>query len=516
MGRRNLHLLLSAIVLLVASYLRLMGVGEYPGWHTDEGTIVELAQHMSRGQVQYLGISRSFLFAGRMPGPIVLLALAIKTLGASILTLRLLVAFLTIISALLMYWAMWIISKDLWWTFSVALMYAILPRIVFYQRLGFSYHLGGALAIVGAALLWLYWDGGRKRYLVASAAVLGLGIASDLALLAFLIPVLVLAFLKRRPDVIWAGLAMMIPVGACVAWMCVSGNASWYEWQFVWSRVTFSLPMQIAALVVNFVSLWISDPWWGSAWIGLLFIPDRRQRAFLAAFWGLAWLGTARSVIVTGLGYYHQIPVFPLWAIGVGSLLRFGLPHAEKRIRAALVTLIEGVGDGKSAGWLVKRLPMLGTAMVLFALLSPLMTGIMRVPGVAVALPIEKVLLDASDAQSTIAYVNQRVRRCDLVVASPTLAWAIDSRVTGFQVSQAYLHHHTAYFPADMPHERFAYNADYHTALYAVIDPVWRNWGVSNIPAVREMTTEIQSRWHLEKRIGEVAIYRNPESPVCH
>ncbi len=518
----SLPWVLLLIVLLIAIALRFAELDISPGWYSDEGTMLELARHLSNGNVEYLGINRSFLLAGRMPLFVVLLAIAVKLWGVKMLTLRMLTASLAVISEVLLYWLIWKQSKDAWWAFSVAFVYAILPRIVFYQRLGFSYHLGGLLVLIGVNLLWLYWNEGKRKYALFAAVVLGLATLSDLALLVFFLPLIAVVLLKRWQDVFWGGILFMTPFVLYVLGMHIGvGEAFWYDWQFTWSRVATSLPAQIATSVLNFTFLSLLDPWWELAWLGLLFIPGKKERGFHLLFWGLSWLGIARSALIFGVGYYYQIPVFPLWAIGVGSLLRFGLPIAENRLRASMIALIAVIKSRRSIlDNFVTHLAVFGTALIIFALLLPLVVLPLAIfVGQPMArimdLPVNNVLVDVNDSQRTVTYINQQVHPCDLVITSPALAWAIDSRTTDFQVSQAFLHNPTQHFPSDIPRERFAYNVDYHTARYAIIDPVWRNWGMPNMPSVVEMTQEIQSRWKLDRRIGTIAIYQNPTPPAC-
>ncbi|RME56324.1 hypothetical protein D6779_10785 [Candidatus Parcubacteria bacterium] len=517
----SLPWVLLLIVLLIAIALRFAELDVSPGWYSDEGTMLELARHLSNGNVEYLGINRSFLLAGRMPLFIVLLAVAVKLWGVKMLTLRMLTASLAVISTVLLYSLIWKQSKDTWWAFSVAFVYAVLPRIVFYQRLGFSYHLGGLLVLIGVNLLWLYWNDGKRKYALFATVVFGLATVSDLALLVFFLPLMIVMLLRRWQDAFWGGVLFMAPLVLYAIGMYIGvGEAFWYDWQFTWGRVAVSLPVQIATSVLNFTFLSLSDPWWELAWLGFLFIPDTRERGVHLLFWGLPWLGIARSVSIFDVGYYHQIPVFPLWAIGIGSLLRFGLPIAENRLRASMIALVTLIKSRRSTlDNFVTHLAVFVTALVIFALLLPLAIQPLAIfvgqqMARVIDLPVNKVLVDVNDAQRTVTYINQQVHPCDLVITSPALAWAIESRATGFQISQAFLHNPTRHFPSDIPRERFAYNVDYHMARYAIIDPVWRNWGMS-IPSVEEMTQEIRSRWKLDRHIGSIVIYQNPTPPAC-
>jgi hypothetical protein len=43
-----------------------------------------------------------------------------------------------------------------------------------------------------------------------------------------------------------------------------------------------------------------------------------------------------------------------------------------------------------------------------------------------------------------------------------------------------------------------------------IVDNLWRNWAVPNVPGVFEVLREVEA-WPLVLRSGEIAIYQNPE-----
>jgi hypothetical protein len=98
------------------------------------------------------------------------------------------------------------------------------------------------------------------------------------------------------------------------------------------------------------------------------------------------------------------------------------------------------------------------------------------------------------------------------VVASPALAWALPGHVTDFQITLAAMGKTTPFFPPEISRPRWLYELRYPYAKYAVIDPIWRNWGVKT-PTIQEMTTDIQTHWQVVAQFGAVTIYRNPSQP---
>ena len=52
---------------MLAAYLRLANLPDNPGWYTDEGTHLDIAQNLLRGRTQYLALTQSTLLVARMP-----------------------------------------------------------------------------------------------------------------------------------------------------------------------------------------------------------------------------------------------------------------------------------------------------------------------------------------------------------------------------------------------------------------------------------------------------------------
>lgn len=69
----------------------------------------------------------------------------------------------------------------------------------------------------------------------------------------------------------------------------------------------------------------------------------------------------------------------------------------------------------------------------------------------------------------------------------------------------------TPHLPGDLPRDRWAYDPRLNEALYVVVDNLWRNWAISDVPGVAEMLQTVQG-WEAVFQSGEIVVYRNPES----
>src|SRR5512135_2659950 len=100
---RWLEPLAVAVILLLASYLRLANVAVNPAWYTDEGPHLDIARHMLQGRMQYLAINQSWLLFSRLPLFEILLSGAALSGRVSILTLRTVTAVLGTITVAALY-----------------------------------------------------------------------------------------------------------------------------------------------------------------------------------------------------------------------------------------------------------------------------------------------------------------------------------------------------------------------------------------------------------------------------
>jgi hypothetical protein len=123
---------------------------------------------------------------------------------------------------------------------------------------------------------------------------------------------------------------------------------------------------------------------------------------------------------------------------------------------------------------------------------------------------IDGFLLDPRGAQAAAAFIQQHADAHDLIIASPTLAWMWSARTADMQMPIAYRQQATPHLPDRIPAERWAFIPDVHHARYVIVDNLWRNWAMPNVPGLSEMLKEIEA-WPSVLRSGEIVIYQNPE-----
>lgn len=511
------ELVLLLAILTLAAYLRFARLAETPGWYSDEGTVADIAQHLARGETQYLAINRSTLLAARLPLMPWLLSKMLGGPQTTLLILRKLTAALGVLSTLLLYalvrYSLGMINR--WSALLSAALFAVYPVAVFYSRIGFSYNLLAPLVILAAAGFWQYLDRGRRGGLALAAIVIGIGTLTDLMMISLVGPFLLVALSRRKGDLLWGLPLLATPFGLYAVSMLLADPAAFaFDLKFIITRLgAVEWWAQIPLVAYNLGTLAISDPWWLPATIGLLLLRPPRWRALLLTmlFVPLALLG--RSSGIAGLRRYSISPLSPFIALGVANLLAIGLPWILRWGQETLAhafSRVSWLGHTSTARWLRDRLIALGTAAAAFGLaLTPVLIstfslfaqvrGDFRPENDWAYLPPEV-------AAAAAATVNRLAEPSELVLASPALAWALKMPAADFQQALAFAGQPSIDFPANVPRDRFAFVASFDQASFVVVDRIWREWGAVHLDSVADMLEQIKG-WPIVWEREGIAIH---------
>jgi hypothetical protein len=530
------------LVLALAAYLRLANNVETPGWYTDEGTHLEIAQHLAQGRMQYMAINQStFLFA-KLPLFDLLLAGWLTLAGGGIGTLRTLTGVLGVISVATLYGVVGWTTKDIWLAFLAALILAIYPQAVLYSRFGFSYNLLAPLVLLAYLGLWQYMatpssEASRRGWLVFTALVVGLGGISDLWMFMLAAPVLVVVLARRWRDALWTIPLLFLPLGLYLSLMLLATpEAFWFDLGFTASRLSrLSLPEQLDKLAANYTVLITQDQWLAVALVGLFLLrPERLQL--------LAWLLLLTPIILLGrtealyhLSFYYMIPLLPLISLGMAVVLRWGVPYAGRQLHRALLELLparrldpdrkpaNGLGESPPSQLpgrfkLPDRLVTVAAYAVVLALAAtPFLTTtatLVQQTHDGFTTAIDPFLIKPKFARYIANFVNRQTAADDLVIASPGLAWMFQARTADFQMALAFTGQATPHLPANLPPERFAFSPDYTQARFVVVDNLWHTWAVFNVSGVDRMLETLKS-WRIAFQSGDITVYCNPVHPEC-
>jgi hypothetical protein len=511
--RRELPALATLLLILtLAAYLRLANNANTPGWYTDEGTHLEIAQHLAEGQMQYMAIRQStFLFA-KLPLFELLLAALLTPTGEDIVALRTLTGLLGVITVATLYAVIRRATGDLALALLAALLLAIYPQAALYSRFGFSYNLLAPLVLLTLLGLWGYLNSpaSNRAWLALAALSVGLGSISDLWMLSLIAPVLLVILVRRPGDALWSFPLLFLPFGSYTAFMLLTApEAFLFDLQFTLSRLSH-LPLadQLERLATNYTVLATQDQWLALALVGLFLLRPLRLQGLVWLLLGMPILLLGRTEALYHLSFYYMIPLLPFISLGVAALLRYGVPYAAQQLQRLL-------GDPAKIPELYRK----GAAYL--AILALVATPFLKTTldlakqsQTQIVTAIDPFLIDPQAARYAANFVNLQTLPEDLVIASPGLAWQLQPDVADFQMAVGFKGQPTPHLPPSLPPQRFAFNPDYHEARFVVVDNLWHTWATPNVNGVAQMLEEVQS-WPVRFQSGSITVYCNPNQPDC-
>jgi hypothetical protein len=506
-------------ILGLASYLRLVAVENSPGWFADEGVVLNLAQNLLKGQIQYLAIGQSMLLIARMPLFPLLLAGLLRVTSGGIEALRMLTGFLGVLSVALLYLLVRRIQgrQGIPLAFLAAFCLAIYPQAVVYSRLGYSYNLLPPLILLMNLGLWEYLSSTRRAWLGLASLMIGIGILAEVIMTLMIVPLVLIVLYRRWRDLLWSVPLLVLPVSLYAVMMLARAPQSFlYDVHFITTKLgAFQGVQQIIGFFINYTYLLSSDIWSILALIGTFTLRPLRWRYLNLLLFLIPFLIVARTNWLFGLGYYYLIPLLPFTALGVASLIRYGVPVIAETIGGGLERMLQSWPGHTQPWWpqfqkiaSILSVALVITVMIGLPVLNSLGQMIYQVQN-GFSTVIDEYLLNPKDARSVAAYVNNYSAPEGLIVASPGLAWLLDGNVSDFQIAIAAEGERTVSFPMDLPPSRFVFDPHYQRAQFIVVDNLWRNWGIPSMPAVTRMLEHVKD-WPLVEHVGEFEVYRNP------
>lgn len=514
---RYWELLFLSLILLLAAYLRLAHNTDTPGWYTDEGTHLDIARNLVHGRMQYMAITQSTLLFAKLPLFEALLALCLRIKDNGIGTLRTLTGILGVFSVGILYAIVRHIQKQPTLAMLSALMLALYPQAVLYSRFGFSYNLLVPLILLTMLGLWLYLDTpstdhrAQRRGLRLAAVAIGIGGISDLWMFSLLLPLLLVTLARNWRDTLWSLPLALLPFGLyAFVMLSTVPRAFLFDLGFTLSRLSgVPLRTQITKLALNYTILLSQDHWGALALVGIFLLrPARLQRLTLLMFLSPI-LVLGRSEALYNLSFYYVIPLFPFIALGMATVLQRGLPYVAQTFYATLQLLHR---YWKWRPQYFRGFTQLGAySLLCLILLSPFLTSVLwtfQQTHNGFSTLIDPFLIAPTDARQAAGFIRHHVQPDDLVIASPGMAWLLDTRVADFQMIVAATGQATPHLPANIPEDRWAFASDISHARFVIVDNLWYTWAIWNIPGLTDILQNIETDWTLIFESGEVKVYQ--------
>jgi hypothetical protein len=508
----------SAVILLLAITLHLMHLAQTPGWDSDEGYNLDIAWNLLHGRLRMFALTSAFV--QHPPLFYLILALAIRLFGYSMLTLRGLAVFyslLTTLALLSLGRRMLGPGPALWG----ALAFTIAPLALENTRWGYTYSQLMLLGFLGVYACWRYLETRSYRWLLLAALLGALAVLSDYE--GVFLPLLTILLAWRiRPRHLWtaAGIGLGLPLVTVLALLAATPATFLSDLAATAARAGGGNPIvQALNLIINVQHLLSLDPWVILGLVGLWLIRDARLRGLLFA--ALALLLVIILKVRDLNPYFHSgVPLLPWLGLGAGLAIDRGITTLYAWLNSWWDALFARLTS--SERWLaaVKRF---SVALILFlALISPLgITIAADAVGVTDGLHTRvdsSLATHPDDAERAASYILAHAHAGDVVLCSPQVAWLLDDpedssgHETGILATEplqsvASSGKGIAFYPANLEPDRFAFDPSAAHVRFAIVDDFWRALAMPDqAPQVEPLLTLVES-WPAVYQSGEYTVY---------
>ena len=274
--------------------------------------------------------------------------------------------------------------------------------------------------------------------------------------------------------------------------LLTSWDPFWFDLAFVRSRLAGQTIWAQGWLVLdNYTRLLSQNSWVALGVVGLWLLPTGKQKTIVLLALAIPLLILGRTAPLVELSFYYVIWLFPLWALGVGAIIRFGLTHIAVTVRP--------VWWGSVVAVSVILLPLIMSTIITH---NRIQSGFGTI--------IDPFLVAAEDAIAATDYVNQNSDVRDVTIASPAVGWRLNSQTADFQMALAATGIATPHLPANIPTNRYAFDPRFSQARYVIVDPLWHNWAAIHVPTLDQQLQTVE-QWPLRFRSGNILVYENPE-----
>ncbi len=542
MNSKTRDFALLCFVLVVAVTLRVTNLYTLPRWDWDEGVNMNIAWNLVQGKAQMFCIS--YPFFPHPPLFFMILGSMLWVFGNSLMVLRALVVVYGLCTTVLLYF----LGKELFDSrvgLLASFLYAVYPAAIYWGRQGFANNQLAFFSVLGFYFLVRFLNAKRQRYLYLAALSVSLCAVTELTGFAFVVSFWIVLWMYSRKD-FWKGffVSLVLPAVYFLVVVFFMREAFFYDaghygtldtggtklrgssvlWSlagvglfFVLYRTgylgfivrknldgigqVFNLKntkqlktdfMLLICALNLLLAFTLASPlteenlfdgldyfWLGI--LGFIFVSARERNLLFIFFIPVFW-----SIMQVGRTDHMLIPLYPYFAFGLALLVRWSYTCLKKFI------CIRGI-----ACYALAAILLCPFALALYQDVSTFV----------LARNFHTESLDTVMELTT--YVNRNSNPDDVVLVPSHFPRFLKPQAAILTDGITKEGKTIAYFPENMPQERFVFNCSYKNAKY-VITGKNAVEGLRNNSKLAEIGNEID-KWPVEYRINDTYIYRNPE-----
>jgi 4-amino-4-deoxy-L-arabinose transferase-like glycosyltransferase len=500
---RLLYTFLISLAIVAFVYFRFVNLRQSPGWYSDEGNHIDLAENWMQGRWQNYGVIGA---TDRPPMYMYTVSLAMRVFGVDISVARGVGAAANLICAALICWITWQKMGRKEGVLVVWVM-AIAPWIVTFGRLGLTYNLMAPFFIFSLIAIYFYCLKPSPGWLAAAAVSASLALATDYLGILCGVTIGLVLLVKRPQAIAWFALLflavfilVLLPILMIDAHIFLSDMRNLFfskGWEM-------SAPFPVIRILINYTELLRRESWILVAICGLFLIKDNLLRNILLTAVGLTLLMVTKAYAPVGVCLHYLMHLFPLFGLGIAVFLLHAYQFLKNLLTGQLTPLLKRFPklppalSGLTAALIVFS-PLVWMFLVSFAMTTYntnfLFTG-----------DNELYLVDAESADEVRTYVAAHVNPDDLVLDSPVLIWGLPTKYRAdFLTALAYTRQKQQ-TNIGLEKARFTMDLSLQKAKFVILDPLAEEFAPKVVPGMDKWLEEIH-QWPVVFQAGQIKVY---------
>jgi 4-amino-4-deoxy-L-arabinose transferase-like glycosyltransferase len=506
--KKTENLVLAFLVLMglvAAGFFRFYDLRQSPGWYSDEGNYIDLAENWMQGKWQNYGIIGA-PYSQRPPLNMYITAAAMRIFGVDISVTRGVSAASSLICVLLVTWLAWkkVGRREailaLWIT-------GVAPWVVMFARFGMTYNLMAPFFLFALIAVMYYQENQQTGWLIAAAVSSALAFSTDyLGIMCGITAGLFILFKRPRSLFVFISVFLLTLTAVFIPVIMVNAPIFFTDMAhlILWGGQVQSSGSSLLSIIINYSELLRRESWILLGLCGLFLIKDGSTRnCFLIAV-GLTLLMVTRAYTPVGGGLHYLMHLFPIFALGLSVFILTAFDTVKEMLGKDLTRLLTRFPRTASPGAALLAVLVVFTPVIWMVLSSFAMT--VYSSDYLFTGNDDLMLIKPKDADKAREYVNANTTPDDLVLGSPTLIWGLSTmNRADFLGALAYTGQKPNNY-IDVDKARYTRNISLDNARFVIMDPLAEEFAPKVLPGMQTWLDEIHT-WPVVFEAGKIRVY---------
>jgi hypothetical protein len=502
------RLIMAALILMgliAAAYFRFYNLRQSPGWYSDEGNYIDLAENWMQGKWQNYGVVGA-PYSQRPPLYMYVTASAMRVFGVDIAVSRGVSATSSLICVILAAWLAWKSQgkREGILTLWIA---GIAPWVVVFARFGMTYNVMASFFLFSLIAVIYYSHSARPVWLVAASISSALAFSTDyLGILCGLTIGIILLIKRPRALVVFIPIFLATLIIIFIPVLIINTPVFLTDMAhlFLWGGQIQSSVSPLISIVINYSELLRRESWILLGLCGLFLIKDTTTRNTLLIAVGFTVILVTRAYTPVGGGLHYLMHLFPIFALGLAIFISSAFDKVRDVLTNDFTRFLARFPRTVSPAASLLAILIVFSPIIWMALASFSMT-VYSVDYLFTGND-DLLLAKPEDADKARAFINARVEPGELVLGSPSLIWGLKTmNRADFLGALAYTGEKpNNYIYVDKA--RYTKVISLHAARFVILDPLAEEFAPKVLPGMQTWLDELHT-WPVVFEAGDIRVY---------